>query len=459
MALEHGVTAHVAVDPPEAPVEPHLDQSDITIPMALGFFVAMTLAGLAIGKVLGDEFQLLPSLSGGSDVDDAQIRAWAVEAVEAIRNGDKAPHLSELAASIQGPTQAAHAFGEGRLEQLGQVLERPASAYDPAARAHLDHAYALLAHLASVSGANERMEIVATMLRRVPEHRRLASHLIQVAKTHPDVWNDVQHRLDDLAAKDAQLGRLMEEQAGPGERFVADATGSYMTDMVRFKRLSEDHGNGMGGIVDNELKSMIAHEFLFLELSGHVTRRFLWLPTEIWRIHKLIEHTHVSIALDAAGRGVAEAASLLTQVVLSWTREGGRLDDSAEVIEGLGEAAMEHASAADALIGIFVGLHPRDGDLNSEQKKVRKAAYLAIEEASHENYEVLTRMAAQQIPPNLYEDDSDDPSEPVPVKVAPSDPLRAAAGQALSLDAVNDDLFDDDHDIPTTVSQEGIRLL
>lgn len=418
--------------PPEIPAE------GIGVIDAIGFFVLMTVAGWAIGKVLGDEFHILPTLAGRTEISDEEARALADAALDQLEGGETIDNMADLLAAVNGPTRVAYVFDDSRMQRLLKVIERPSSAYDPRQRKHLENTYGVLAHLAKVVEAPERLELLAHMVRRLPDHPRLSAYMILVAKSHPNSWNDVAHAIEHEATDDSVISRIVDEQAPRGQQFVASADDHYMTDMVRFKRLAEDRANGMGTIVDNELNAMIAHELMFLALADRVTRRFQWLPTEAASIEDLITPDHLDVLIDASMNGVQEAPGLLAQLALAWAKQDVRPDDIESVLDGLGDAASQHGSAADGLIGIFKGtelIH----SLSPAQAKLRERAHATLIEASKANYEVVTRMATQHLPGNLASADR---------QSGRLDPLRRSQLEPV-----------DEQDVATTVSQEGLGLL
>jgi hypothetical protein len=350
-------------------------------------------AGYVLGRVLGDDYALLPFMQSGSKANTPEAQAMVKAALTAAERNEPIPDMPGLIALIDGPEAVDKLFSGDRLEPLLSVIERPPGNGDPAVKSRREDVYSLLSHIASMAVEPLRIGLAAAMARGLGRHRHLAPHLIEVARRDASIWNDVQDLVDHAANLDPGIQRFLDAHAGPDAAFVRKANDIYLNEMVRFRRLCEDRvriGEDLGKhVVDGELGRMLQREFTVLEVSGAPSKRFVWLVSQARAIEPLIDDERMEILIDSTQRGSPDACALGAQLAIVYLEDDRNEGVVQELIDALGYGAMRQLPAADALLGLFGSLSTgTGGKLSEAQRKVRRRSFELLQRAGSANFEV-----------------------------------------------------------------------
>lgn len=370
--------------------------------LAMTFVLGMVLAGLLIGRLLGNDQRLFAPAGGNRPTVTDDVRRMAKDVVAALAEGGTSEEVFALVKAIHDPRLVEELFGGAPLDTLlGLVSDLPMLGKDR--RVHGDQVLRLLARIAIHADDVTRMRILGAIVKIVARYRHAVPFLVEVCKRVPDAWNDLQPSIEGASAQDPAIGRFLAEAASAKEPFIRGATELYMTSMVRFRRLAEDRASGQAGTVDVELRKVIDREFHFLKLAGTVSRRFVWLPAQAHRFHPLVNDDHLDLLLREAPSGLADVHALLGQLALTWATEGLHAPRVRRILASLEAAARQHPSAGDALLAIFEGLRSVDAaTVRPEREEMRKRAYFALLAASDHNFEVIKLLGSHGIPRDLY---------------------------------------------------------
>lgn len=382
---------------------------DVTATKAISFFVFMGATGFLLGWLLGDEYRILPSIGKNAPRQaPSDLDRKAEVAVERLANGEAAPEIAEIIQATRSPNQVASVFPGQRVQRLVELLqEAPPS--DQARRPRQEHLYTLLTHIATWAPEELRVPLACTLGRALPVHRSLIPNLLEVCKAHPALWNDLQSRFDEAGARDPSMARYLESHAGPDQAFVRRANDQFMNEMERFRRLCEDQGAGLGALASPELKEMIRHELVVLELSRGASRRFMWLASNARIVLKVLTPEQLAIIEGAVRQGVASACAFVSRAVLVWAHAGDQ-QTALRMIDALAEAANDHATAADALFGLIHGIRPTRNhpQLTPTQSVLRKRAFEHLQQLAQRSYEVRATLSTHGLLGAHYQDPGDD---------------------------------------------------
>lgn len=365
---------------------------EVTPLRALGFLLAMGIGGYAIGQLLGDDYRLLGALDRGrgrAGPRPADADATVAALVSELEVGEVPAQLDDVIKLIRSADDVADLFSEDRIQRMVALLQDPNAPADPAKKAWLEAQYRLLAHISQHAAEPLRLAIACTLGRILPWHRGLAPWLLTVCARHPDLWNDVQSRFDDAAARDPSVKRFLEAHASHDKAFVQRANDLFMSEMQRFQRLCQDYAAGLEAIPAAELDRMIQRELTVVDLSGGTSRRFMWLPSNVRVVLDRLSDAQVLILLGAARRGVPGACALTSRAVLVWSiNDQPQLAE--EAVDALADAAREHPAAADALFGLLHGIRPtrRHPKLTPVQASVHRIVWEQLQEAARDTYNV-----------------------------------------------------------------------
>lgn len=378
-----------------------------TVFLAALFIFSMTVAGFLLGRVWGNEMRLLDGVVAGRSGLSDETRTHAKQVLLELEAGGTSEVLFKLLRQIQSEAAVAELFAGAPLDSLLGLVPELANA-PKEKRKHGDQLLRLLARIAIYADDTTKVRIVGAMIKVMTRYRHAVPFLIEVCKRSPDAWNDLQPSLEEAASHDPAIARYLRDAAGPKEPFVRQATESYMTSMVRFRRLCEDRVAGMAATVDGELTPIIEREFMFLKVAGTVTRRFVWLPAQAHRFHPLLTDAQLDLLLRETPAGLAEVHALLGQLALTWAMEGTYEHRVRRIIAALEEAGKSHPSAGDALLDVFLGLRSEDAAaVRPEREEVRRRAYFALLAASEHNFEVIKLLGSHGIPRDLYQGSAD----------------------------------------------------
>lgn len=382
---------------------------EVTATKAISFFVFMGATGFLLGWLLGDEYRLLPSIGRRSSAHlPADVEQKANAVVEKLAAGESAPEVAEVMTATRSPNEVAAVFPGVRVQRLVGLLQ-DAPVTDQARRPRQEQLYALLTHIATYAPEDLRVPLACTLGRVLPIHRGLIPQLLDVCKAHPALWNDLQSRFDEAGARDPAMARYLESHAGPDQTFVRRANDQFMNEMERFRRLCEDQGAGLGALASPELKEMIRHEMVVLELSRGASRRFMWLSSNARIVLRVLTPEQLAAIETAVRQGVASACAFVARAILVWAHTG---DEGAAIrmIDALAEAANDHAPAADALFGLIHGIRPTRNhpQLTPAQSNLRKRAFDHLQILAHRSYEVRATLSTHGLLGAHYHDPGED---------------------------------------------------